>query len=164
MFRILANCSPDTETVEKCTLKEDFIDRLKVSSYPAKVAAKIITNGIITHKRAEEREARNERNCHRLGEEGRKERNLKKISLKENWFRKKGNGTTLQGGDGVVRRQPMQNNTSSSQALPSRDSTSPRGGPVPVTGLPKRTTNTTSSQALPNRDSTSPRGGPVPAK
>ena len=72
MYRILANCSPDTETVEKCTLLEDFIERLKLSSYPAKVAAKIITNGIITHKRAEEREANRERNRHRLGEEGRK--------------------------------------------------------------------------------------------
>ena len=30
VYRILANCSPDTETVEKCTLVEDFIDRLKV--------------------------------------------------------------------------------------------------------------------------------------
>ena len=86
VYRILANCSPDTETVEKCTLLEDFIERLKVSSYPAKVAAKIITNGIITHKRAEEREANRERNRHRLGEEGRKERNIKKISLRENWF------------------------------------------------------------------------------
>ena len=90
VYRILANCCPDTETVEKCTLLEDFIERLKVSSYPAKVAAKIITNGIITHKRAEEREAKRERNRHRLGEEGRKERNIKKISLRENWFRKKG--------------------------------------------------------------------------
>ena len=59
-YRILANCSPDTETVEKCNLLEVFIDRLKISSYPAKVAAKIITNGIITHKRAEVKEARKE--------------------------------------------------------------------------------------------------------
>merc|ERR1712082_311127 len=44
VYRILANCSPDTEMVEKCTLLEDFINRLKVSSYPTKKAAKIITN------------------------------------------------------------------------------------------------------------------------
>merc|ERR1712030_103684 len=110
--------------VEKCTLLEAFIDRLKISNYPAKVAAKIITNGIITHKRAEVREARKERNHHRLGEEGWKERNLKKISLKENWFRKKGNGAVTPGsgpglggaaprGAEIQRRQPMQNNTGS---------------------------------------------------
>ena len=41
-----------------------------------------------------EREKRKERNLHRLGEEGLVERKLRKISLKENWFRKKGSTPT----------------------------------------------------------------------
>ena len=64
VYRVLANCSPDTEMVEKCILLEAFIDRLKISNYPPKVAKKIITNGIITHRRSEVREAKKERNRH----------------------------------------------------------------------------------------------------
>ena len=97
VYRLLANCSPDTEMAEKCIILEAFIDRLKISNYPPKVAKKIITNGIITHRRAEVREAKKERNRHRLGEEGRRERNLKKISLQENWFRKQSKGAATPG-------------------------------------------------------------------
>ena len=43
------------------------------------------------------REAKNERNRHRTGEEGQKERILKKISLKENWFRKQSKGAATPG-------------------------------------------------------------------
>ena len=99
---------------------EEFTRRLRLSHYPPSIPAKIISNGIVTYNRALEREARNERNLHRLGEEGLVERKLRKISLKENWFRNKNSNPTPRcstlavepqtaWGFGGKRRQPVQN-------------------------------------------------------
>merc|ERR1712030_19899 len=162
VYRHLSNCSPDTEIAEKCNILESFIDRLIISHYPPKVIKKIITNGIITHRRAEVREAKKERNRHRLGEEGKRERALKKFSLQENWFRKQGKGAVTPGsgpglGGTAPRRQPMQNNSvrdmvsprggpgigDLAAGLPREAAVSPRGGPG--TGLPRETLNTNKS-------------------
>ena len=115
VYRIMSNCSPETTLEEKSAHLEEFTRRLRLSHYPPSISAKIISNGIVTYKRALEREARKERNLHRLGEEGLVERKLRKVSLKENWFRKKGSNPTptmepqKAQGFGGKRRQPVQN-------------------------------------------------------
>ena len=90
----MSNCSPETTLEERSAHLEEFTRRLRLSHYPPSISAKIISNGIVTYKRALEREAREERNLHRLGEEGLVERKLGTISLKENWFRKKSSNPT----------------------------------------------------------------------
>ena len=96
----------------------EFTRRLRLSHYPPSISAKIISNGIVTYRRALNRESRKGRNLPRLGEEGLRERKLRKISLKENWFRKKSSNPTptlvepqTAWGFGGKRRQPVQNTT-----------------------------------------------------
>ena len=84
VYRIISSCSPETELEERKAHLEKFTRRLRLSHYPPSISAKMISNGIVTNKRALEREARKERNRHRLGEEGLVERRLRKVSLKEN--------------------------------------------------------------------------------
>merc|ERR1712215_569228 len=94
VYRIMSNCSHETTVDERSAHLEEFTRRLRLSHYPPSIMAKIISNGVVTYKRALEREKRKERNLHRLGEEELVERKLRKISLKENWFRKKGTHPT----------------------------------------------------------------------
>merc|ERR1711895_197308 len=70
VYRIMSNCSPETTVDERSAHLEEFIRRLRLSHYPPRIMEKIISNCVVTYKRALEREKRKERNLHRLGEEG----------------------------------------------------------------------------------------------
>ena len=76
VYRIMSNCSPETMLEEGSAHLEECTRRLRLSHYLPSISAKIILNGVVTYKRALEREKRKERKLHRLGEEGLVERIL----------------------------------------------------------------------------------------
>ena len=76
VFRVLSNCNEVVTMVEKKELLEDLSDRMRVSGYPAKVAGKVMMNGLKCYYSKLEKARKSGKMFHRPENEGKIERKI----------------------------------------------------------------------------------------
>ena len=89
VFRTLANCNYGVSIDEQVELLEVFSERLRVSGYPWKVAARILRNGIVCYNKKKSKAVAENMMFHRPEEDSRLERRWSKLMGRSMWFKPK---------------------------------------------------------------------------